>query len=330
MNKREYNDDLAAEFSDSNIDFEAEFNNSNTSYLNRSNQIATNDARVESVRLATHVKSAARSAEQEQERSQARARSAAQARARSQEQARARSQEQADLYSQEEEKSYIYKIESIQLQPTQILKKNDVGLNPHNIYAMLFILKSDAGYKKEYTISMRYSIMRDFLNEFTGRCTRVTCPALWKIAGFFISDRFNEATLVDIQKYINDNLTTVPKWLEFEQFLTKHAYIIDNNIVESSLTPNSLKIKAKIAKNKSKAKRVAAIKDKLSPVRGGHKLTKKKPIKKSKKSKKSSKASSKKSYKKKLSKKLKKSTPKKHKGPRGGVYIIKKGKKIYQ
>ena len=52
---------------------------------------------------------------------------------------------------------------------------------------------------------------------------------------------------------------------------------------------------------------------------GGNK--KKKPSKKLKKPSKKLK---------KLKKPIKKSTPKKHKGPRGGVYIIRKGKKIYQ
>jgi len=50
-----------------------------------------------------------------------------------------------------------------------------------------------------------------------------------------------------------------------------------------------------------------------------------------KKSKKLSKKKPKKSIKKKSTKKsTSKSTPKKHKGPRGGVYIIRKGRKIYQ
>jgi hypothetical protein len=60
---------------------------------------------------------------------------------------------------------------------------------------------------------------------------------------------------------------------------------------------------------------------------------KKKPTLKKKSTKKKS---TKKKSTKKLKKKLKKSTtkkksiPKKHKGPRGGVYIIRKGRKIYQ
>ena len=56
------------------------------------------------------------------------------------------------------------------------------------------------------------------------------------------------------------------------------------------------------------------------------KLSKKKSLKK--KPRKLSKKKSLKKGPKKLSKK--KSTPKKHKGPRGGVYIIRKGRKIYQ
>jgi hypothetical protein len=42
------------------------------------------------------------------------------------------------------------------------------------------------------------------------------------------------------------------------------------------------------------------------------------------------KSQSPKSSKKSTKKSTSKSTPKKHKGPRGGVYIIRKGRKIYQ
>jgi hypothetical protein len=57
------------------------------------------------------------------------------------------------------------------------------------------------------------------------------------------------------------------------------------------------------------------------------------PIKisqKKKTSKKTLKKKPKKSIRKKPKKSTKKSTPKKHKGPRGGVYIVRKGRKIYQ
>ena len=69
-------------------------------------------------------------------------------------------------------------------------------------------------------------------------------------------------------------------------------------------------------------------KNDVQPNNGGFKKKPKKSLKK--KPKKISKKKPKKTSKKKPKKTSKKKSPKIHKGPRGGVYIIRKGRKIYQ
>ena len=108
-----------------------------------------------------------------------------------------------------------------------------------------------------------------------------------------------------------------------QEIINLSTTLFGNNIkityIQSSGKPTTIEIPLDLPITKSEVKEeYNRICRQLNESRGGKpkKSLKKKPKKLSKK----------KSTKKSTSK----STPKKHKGPRGGVYIIRKGRKIYQ